>query len=146
MCLDANTVVAGAASWSGSSAQILRHVAAGDLTLVVTDEIEGEYRAIATRPSVVGLFERRRVPAREYMKILDGLCAAAERVAPTGEAPPCRDEDDRKYLHCALYAGVDFIVTRDRDLLDQERIGGTLIVPPDELLERLRKSGETLAE
>lgn len=60
---------------------------------------------------------------------------------PTGEPPPCRDEGDRIYLHCAAAAEVDYLVTYDEDLLALGAIQGIPIIPPDELLRRLVDTG-----
>lgn len=61
------------------------------------------------------------------------------KVQPSGEAPPCRHENDRKYLHCALTGGVDYLVTLDEDMLVLGSVGTTVILPPAELLARLRQ-------
>ena len=62
----------------------------------------------------------------------------AESVSPEGDAPPCRDERDRKYLHCAATASVDYLVTYDRDMLDLVHIERIPIVTPGDFLVRLR--------
>ena len=64
---------------------------------------------------------------------VENIIALSEMTEPTGEPPPCRDEKDRKYLHCAVSGNVDFLVTTDLDLLVQERIASTEIVRPGAL-------------
>ncbi len=68
------------------------------------------------------------------------LLQNSELVNPLGEAPPCRDESDRKYLHCVTFANVPFLVTRDPDLLgEQARMSGMItITTPEEFLEKLK--------
>ncbi len=109
-------------------------------------DVEREYYAAASKKRVVALFARHNVRPEFYRLELDAICLIAEQVRPTGTAPACRDEDDRKYLHCANQGGVDFLVTRDRDLLDLGPMEHALIVTPDELLLRLRDAGEELVE
>jgi len=77
---------------------------------------------------------------------VDAICLLTERVSPTGEPPPCRDERDRKYLHCAEFGAVDYLVTYDRDLLDLDNVGGIPIVTPAELLRHVRSTKDPLAE
>ena len=79
---------------------------------------------------------------RRFAQIIREFCAIAERVEPRGEAPPCRDEQDRQYLHCAIAARIDYLVTYDADLLDLSEIDTIPIVTPAELLRRLRDAGE----
>jgi len=38
--------------------------------------------------------------------------------APSGMLPVCRDPDDQKFLEAALAAGAQFLVTKDRELLE----------------------------
>ena len=66
-------------------------------------------------------------------QLVAALVSGSDLVQPTGEPPPCRDEKDRKYLHCAVSGNVDFLVTTDLDLLVQERIASTQIVRPGAL-------------
>ena len=45
------------------------------------------------------------------------------------------------YLHCALAAGADYLVTNDDDLLVEAGHHTFAILRPRELLERLRADG-----
>lgn len=80
-----------------------------------------------------------------YRFQVDALIAIATAAAPTGVAPECRDEDDRKYLHCAQFADADYLVTYDRDLLDAQALIETRILTPAEFLGALRGRGVNLA-
>lgn len=144
VCLDANCVISGIASPSGATGRIVRNIATGRLRLVLSEEIRDEYFEIAQRPSVVRLFARHGIAVSTYLDVLRDLCAEAEIVAPDGEAPPCRDETDRKYLHCAVAAQVDFLISRDDDLLDLESVETIPIVDPGSLLTTLRRQAEPL--
>jgi putative PIN family toxin of toxin-antitoxin system len=88
------------------------------------------------------LFARRGVRPEEYLAALDQMLGDAEVVEPRGEAPPCRDEKDRMYLHCAIEARVDYLVSLDNDLLDLGAIGTIPIIRPGQLLSLMRAAGE----
>jgi predicted nucleic acid-binding protein len=64
-----------------------------------------------------------------------------EKPAPEAERsqlPACRDRDDQKFMEAALAAGADFLVTKDRRLLDlARRTARFRIVPPEELAAKL---------
>ena len=70
------------------------------------------------------LAECRRVARR-----IDKAAPEAERA----QLPACRDRDDQKFMEAALAAGADFLVTKDRQLLDlARRCARFHIVPPEE--------------
>jgi len=57
--------------------------------------------------------------------------APGERVAPLpGELPRCRDPDDQKFLELARDCAADFLLTRDRALLELARRAPFRIVTP----------------
>lgn len=64
----------------------------------------------------------------QYLTVLLDVVQRTDVVAPEGEAPPCRDEDDRKYLHVAVHASLEYLITSDNDLLAIGAIGGCRIV------------------
>jgi putative PIN family toxin of toxin-antitoxin system len=137
-------MISGIASPGGASGRIVRNIASGRLDLVVSPDIVDEYVTIAQRSSVVRLFARHGVTVTEYLEVLQELCAAAEVVVPEGDAPACRDENDRKYLHCAVSARVDFLVSRDDDLLHLGRVETTPILDPGAFLSELRRLNDVL--
>lgn len=54
---------------------------------------------------------------RRVAKRIESALPEAERA----QLPACRDRDDQKFLEAALAAGAQFLVTRDRALLDLAR-------------------------
>lgn len=78
----------------------------------------------------------------EVCDAIENICAIGERIELSGEAPPCADDSDRIYLHCAELSGIDYLVTFDHDLLDVGVQGGTQIVTPSGLLQVTRSTGE----
>ena len=50
----------------------------------------------------------------------------------------CRDADDNKFIHAAIVAGADWLVTGDKDLLvlaDSMRASGIRIVSPSDAIQ-----------
>lgn len=78
----------------------------------------------------MGYFARRGVALADYDTIVKDLWGKSEVVHPSGVPPMCRDEADRKYLHCAQEAKADFLLTSDQDLLVLGTIGECRIVTP----------------
>lgn len=111
------------------------------MALVVSPEIILEYRTIAEDRDVRRLVVRKGVEVARYRELLQELLGFFVVVNPEGEAPACRDEDDRKFLHAAVAANVDYLITYDNDLLDIKQIGACAILTPPDALERLRMDG-----
>ncbi len=130
------------ASPRGAPAIILLSVLRGRLQLVVFREILDEYHRLLSNPSVVALFRRHGVSLRELETTLKDIAAASELVEPGGKAPPCRDPQDRIYLHCAVEGGAGWLVTRDGDLLaERGNVDPVSIVTPEEFLACMAGSG-----
>jgi putative PIN family toxin of toxin-antitoxin system len=125
------------ADGSGPSGRILYEILneTGLITSVCSAEIYADWDNAAHRSSVQRYFNRRGVASAEYQAVLSDLMACSQVVQPTGEAPPCRDEKDRRYLHCAQFGQVDFIITSDADLLVLGVSGATRIVGPWEFAQ-----------
>ena len=120
--------MAGFASPHGASAAVIRRISVGRDLLVVSADIWSEYERLGMRADVRRLFDRRGVTQRGFSSLLSKLRPGVESVSPTGEPPACRDEKDRKYLHCAVRARVDALITADRDMLVLEHVEGIPIL------------------
>jgi len=104
-----------------------------EVECVASPEIVEEWRSLPGRASIRRYFERRNVAIERLQELIEDLSFAARFVEPAGEAPPCRDDNDRKYLHACVEADVDFLVSTDLDLLSIEQVGRTRIIRPGEL-------------
>ncbi len=102
----------------------------GDIGCIASPAIVAEWKALPSKVSVRGYFSRHGVSLERLVQAIDDLVYAAQIVHPIGEPPPCRDENDRKYLHACLEGNVDYLLTTDLDLLAIETIGRTRIVRP----------------
>ncbi len=81
-----------------------------------------------------------RIPPERAETATQGVLSVAE--VPQGLRGPlprmCRDPDDDSLIAHAVLAQVDFLVTRDRDLLDLGDVGDVRIVDPVAFLALLR--------
>lgn len=108
------------------------------LAVFVTAQIAAEYEAALGRESVGRLLSRKGVTFADAAIRVARVVTLASVVEPVGDAPWCRDENDRMYLHCAVAARADFLVTNDDDLLVESGNHPFAIVRPAEFLELLR--------
>ena len=140
ICLDANGVISGIVTQTGVSAPVIDAIRDARVRLVMTPEIGKEYSSGPFKSSVRRMMRRADMTVQNYLDAVADLRRLAEFVIPAGEAPPCRDEKDRKYLHCAVFARVDYLVTWDTDLLDIGEIEGRPIITPSAFLRLLDAS------
>ena len=100
--------------------------------LILSREIEAEYREVIFRPK----FDRF-VSSERRQRILDLVLLSAERVEPIENVRECRDPKDDKYLALAAAARADVIVTGDaRDLLSMHPWRDIATLGPADFLGR----------
>jgi predicted nucleic acid-binding protein len=73
----------------------------------------------------------------QYRADLLMLASTVDDPPPISGAVP-RDPDDDKIIACAVAAGVEYIVSRDRDLLSLGNYAGIRIIAPEEFLRLVR--------
>jgi predicted nucleic acid-binding protein len=69
--------------------------------------------------------------------LLHDLAAAAEWVRPGPLGNFSRDPDDDKFIHAALAAGAQWLVTGDSDLLTLGKVEDVVIMTPAQALRQL---------
>jgi hypothetical protein len=60
----------------------------------------------------------QRIPAFAGMTAPSAGMTASEWAEARALLPACRDPDDQKFLEAALAAGAQFLITKDRELLE----------------------------
>lgn len=136
--LDTDAIVAGMRSPGGASAEILRQVRQGRVTLLVSVPLAMEYEAICSEAEhrlAAGLSER------EVEIFLDAIVAMAEPVKTHFLwRPQLRDPGDEMVLEAAVNGQADLLVTFNvRDFGPvPSRFGIELMIPRD-ALERIRQ-------
>ncbi len=137
--LDASVIVAAVATKNPRSASrvVIEAAALGALDLVVTDEIEAEYRDAVEREKV-----KRAAPRLDRLAFVDAIVGTAERVEATDEVRVvAKDPKDDKYVAAALAARAEFVVSLDRrHLLALGTHEGVRFLSPGDFLGVLRSS------
>ncbi len=122
----------------GVSTDLLRFAEEGAIQLHLSPDIIAE--ALATLMSSDRLRARYGYTATMAVQFCDGLRTASTIVVdppPIPGAAP-RDPDDDKIIACAVAAGVEYLVTRDRDLLSIRSYSGVEIIAPEAFLRIVR--------
>ncbi|MGI8670366.1 MAG: putative toxin-antitoxin system toxin component, PIN family [Aridibacter sp.] len=101
----------------GVSAKCKRLVDDGIISLFLSLEVLEEMREVMTRPEFLVKFETITVTMVEtYLQELAKKSILIKSVPAEFKLP--RDTDDEIYINLAVESDADFIVTRDKDLLD----------------------------
>jgi putative PIN family toxin of toxin-antitoxin system len=138
MVLDTDVIVAAMRSPGGASAEILRKVRQGRVTLLVSVPLAMEYEAICSEAEhrlAAGLSER------EVEIFLDAVVAMAEPVETHFLwRPQLRDPGDEMVLEAAINGQADLLVTFNvRDFGTVPSRFGVELMIPREALERIRQ-------
>ncbi len=123
--IDTNALVASRWSPRGSASQLLDLCIEGQVTVLLTPEIERENRAIL----------RKVKPSEQFWKRLERLYGTALATKPGSRITVCEDPDDNKYLECAVAGQADYIISSDRHLLDHDGYSGIRICKARQFLE-----------
>jgi putative PIN family toxin of toxin-antitoxin system len=124
--VDASALVSAALKEDSTPAQAILRAISVPNQLIISQEVEDEYRAVLTRAK----FDRFVSMARRQ-RILDLVLVAAARRDPTERVRECQDPGDDKYLSLALSGKADVIVTGDeKHLLPMHPWRGIHILRP----------------
>lgn len=139
-----------AISEKSPAAELFRQIENGKVLLFVSNEILSEIRDVLTRSRVLVKYPHLTV---EYVeKFLNRVLKKAvllKKIRNHFQLP--RDPKDEKYVNLAVEAEADYIVTRDKDLLDlmtgidtqskefRQRFRPLRIIEPVEFLKIIRE-------
>lgn len=154
---DCNVLLQAAAREKSVAAKCLNLVESGHVQLCVSREVLTEVEDVLNRPEIRMHFQDLSDEIiSAFLKRLQKLSVLV-RLIPKEFSYP-RDEDDEPYINLAVAAGADFIISRDKDLLDlmtghtdeckefRQRFRPLMVVEPAEFLKmvREREGGEML--
>jgi putative PIN family toxin of toxin-antitoxin system len=137
LILDTDVVIAGLRSPSGASAELMRLVRHGRITMAVTVPLILEYEAVATRAEHL---VESGLSKSEAQNVIDVLVSVAEWTRIDYRwRPQTRDPADEMVLEAAINASADAIVTFNRrDFAAGPAKFGIGCWLPGEALEKLK--------
>lgn len=111
----------------------LQAASEGAFDLLLPDDVVAELGAVVARRAYLNT----RISQEKLDALLEQLLEFALRIPIFEEEVPqvSRDPRDDYLLVLAVFHAVDFVVTRDRDLLDLEEVAGVQIVDPVSFLK-----------
>ncbi len=118
--LDTNVLISATLKPAGLEAAVVDSVLAGTVEAWATPQVWAEYEEVFARAKFVKI----RAASRG---MLDALRAKVRETAAVMAVTTARDEDDNRFLECALAAEADFLVTGNLKHYPAES-GGTRVV------------------
>lgn len=117
---DTGVVLQAALSENGPSFMALRMLEENKVIVVLSPQVLQEYEDVLTRPAIQQ--KNPFLTPERVQRLLDRIESKAQSVTvirPYLQYP--RDPKDEPILNLAIQEQVDFLVTRDKDLLDLDR-------------------------
>lgn len=147
---DCNVLLQAAAREKSVAAKCLNLAESGLIQICLSREVLVEAEDVLNRPEIRAHFtDISDEIVGAFLKRLEKLSVLV-RLVPKKFSYP-RDEDDEPYINLAVAAGADFIITRDRDLLDlmtghtdeckefRQRFRPLRVIEPAELLRLMEE-------
>ncbi len=121
----------------GASHDLLLSAAEGKFELYLSDDIlEETARVLLTGERIRKHYSYTDDDVVEYCRRLTALAAIISAVP---EVRIVRDPNDDVIVACAIAAGADYVVTRDKDMLSLDHYEGVRFVTPEGFLKILRE-------
>ncbi len=128
--IDTNVLVSGLLAPAGNEALIVLAIHQGMLRPCFSEDILEEYAEVLARPKFA-------FPPDEIAALLAMLRSTGEVIVPAGPTPILPDPDDSKFLHCAVTAGAEYIVTGNKRHFPPASDNPPRVVSAGELLDRI---------
>ena len=135
LVVDTNVVISAVTNTGKRYQFLLEAVLGGKCTLVTSDEIIREIRAVLGRPK----FRLDEDDIDGAMSVLESLSEVIETKSKFRVVN--RDPNDDMFINAAYDGSADYIVSGDCDLLDLKEWKGIKVVSATEMLEILQSDG-----
>ena len=126
--VDTNVLIS-AVFFQGGASFLLESIIKGFFSAYSTDEITAEYDATIEK---VMNKKGGRLDNEQYESFKRSLT----NVQPKERFKVCRDEDDDKFIDCAVEAKALYIISGDKDLLEIESFKGIEVITIAEFVRR----------
>ena len=131
--IDTNVLVS-ALFFGGKPQELLELAITKAVEAQVSPSIVDEYNEVIARIT-------RKYPHKQGTFSIGNFIANCQLVLPSQKITVCRDNDDNKFIECALEAQCVYIVSGDDDLLSLKQFGNIEIIRVTDFFQRFRSRG-----
>ena len=132
---DTNVLVSALLVPGSKPAQIVRLVIAGEVNLMISQDIIEEARRVFLYPKLVKMMKRNKVSPDDLDVVIEKICSIA--VMTPGQLTVeviKNDPTDNAVLACAVEGEADYIISGDHHLTDLHEFQGIFIISPATIL------------
>src|SRR3989344_4527319 len=134
---DTHVLISGGTISSSYTGQIISSWRKGTIDIATSDPILREVRQVLDYPAIEKINHWKSEDKDGFIRDLRGSAILA---AGNSSVSISKDPKDDIFFACALEVGAEYIVSKDRHLLDVESYFGTVVVKPGYFVEQvLRK-------
>lgn len=134
--LDTNVLVSAFLFEHGPARRLLERARAGAFVICLAEEILTQARRVLNYPRIR---KKNKFPDEAIEAYLSLLRITSEMVSPLPDLHGIvRDPNDDMIVACAMGAQAQYVVTRDKDLLDLDRYKQVEMVIPEQYLVLLQ--------
>jgi putative PIN family toxin of toxin-antitoxin system len=136
--LDSTVLVSAFLTEAGISRQLLRESETGNFQICTAEEILSETeRVLSEYPRIR---KRYRYPDEAVIEYVSLLRVVAQMITPLPKIKAVvRDPNDDMVIACAVKAKAQYIVSRDKDLLDLGSYQQITIISPEGFMQLLKE-------
>ncbi len=141
--LDTNTLVSAVINTESSVASAIYHNAKKKhFLLAISPPILAEVDNVLHRPKVM---KAHKLSLQELKEAIKEIAGVSLIVPGKTEIKVVRDPDDDKIISAAVEGNADYIISRDKDLLDLKEYQGIKIISPEKFMGILRNEFKLVA-
>ncbi len=130
--VDTNVLIS-ATFWNGSSDKILELVEMKYIELILSKEIIDEYVRVLNYKDILDKIKEKNLELKRSVEKIISLCMIVE---PKEKIKIVRDDpSDDKFFECANAGKVNFIISKDKHLLNIKQFEEIKVVTPEEFLK-----------
>ena len=132
--LDTNILISGT-FWTGSSFRILQLIQEKKIVLILSKEILEEYEYIIQSEEIL----QKEVYQEERKSATMKLIQLAKIVNPQTSVQIIKDDpSDNKFIEAAIEGKAEYIITKDKHILNIKKYQNIKIITPEEFLEKFK--------
>lgn len=133
---DTHIFISGATLSSSYTGQIMRAWRTDEIEIATSEQILAEVRRVWNYPEVSRLYNWSDEQIEAFIA---DTREAAVVVTSTAPLTVSADPDDNKFFECAVAAGADYIVSKDKHVLEVGEYRGIQTVKPGYFVEQVLK-------
>jgi len=132
--IDTNVIVSSVIKKTGVTFSLIEKWKKKGFILLLSEPIIKEILEVLSRPRIRAISKMSKEEIREFGLL---LYEGSRLIEPATSIIACQDPDDNKFLECAVSGEADYIVSKDKHLLDLEEYEGIKILTPEGFLDML---------